>query len=1225
MLCFILLGTGFIMPAGSHHATPSTTNGPYYSFDSDGPFVLDRSYILRDDNPASTNTGDNDDAGWKRDAGNDIAHATVIYVGELIDNTSGRGRSGKLSPTDLADCYSIRIAKGQQIHITMTPPSSFNFDAGLYDASGNLLQNSTLPGSATEDLLYTAPQVSKIYVIFRFINGTGQGQYHFSANMLTQNDANSNGDVSNIRSGAWPITPGTINGWLDMNDSYDWYKFQVTSGQYINLSLTMKTLAYLTDFDASLYNTTGALVYYSRAYLDDAFDYQANETGYWYARIDIFPGWVDCPHPTEWKYYSYGSGPYNLTLTLKSSGTPPYSSIPEPQITPIAKTFIIPNNASGSSDEYGYFASIPACNYISGGMRYVAPIVYSGDQTPTAYYDDTTSFGVVDDTTQYLVNDWNAYLALYGKNATQYTVLSDPIQAAADIAIHGWNSSQTAVVAVDGSGYKDTTRTVLKKTKTLTRNVDVKVIENDDPVLKSGFGYMAFIGPKWGAIAVNCSGIITTNGNDAGAMLTQVFPKYISIASDDWPVPYDGHGDASDIYMPITRAGFWSALSGLNTALYDKLTVTKFEGDRYHVKVSPNDAVLTATVTTDTAADLMVFLVDPQGNLRQPIPPAWNGPVNPVHVWNGLENPAVNPWRCWNPAPHTQFSAQVLHPEKGRWTVIVVPRNPTGANVKYTLTTTVRTINADRADAAISAANAAVIASLNHYPLLYVTKNSVPAATASAFTTLGVTKVIFVERNNIGAGVRGSLPIDKDLKIMKDIVDEIKGNTATSENYIVVTSLKTGDGYAAPAAMLAAYHGAPVIRVEDCPDGDPAAIAERIEAWQRWDGDYYHGSRANGHMPEASAPVDQNRLKLMFTFLKFLLNKTNFSSLPPLGMDAKRYWNEEMFNETHGYITSLGLDRTGKEAYAVVAPRNDINMELHSLLMGNNSYAGDIPGITPAYSSDIVVRDILYPALIYANPGRNTTTTTLMNFPDGTSFTLNDHHSYPAYSSRVVKNTFASHLRTYEGHSFWAPFIALMNNGASVYYYSGHGTGGSGMSSMYPQTNYSTYPDQVWWDGWRGYMYDAWKTPRDGGWTWFNPEPPELYDLIHYKWVDQYFDNLHSNVVFYMSCTTGDGDGPLVFMDHGAAIWYGNGNTGLCPEADIGDDEVFKLTLLHGVSIGEAFADQVWLHYRDFTTGDPTSMYGPASMTVSSIQVIYGDPSLVVYSPEWSSPVPIDA
>ena len=484
--------------------------------------------------------------------------------------------------------------------------------------------------------------------------------------------------------------------------------------------------------------------------------------------------------------------------------------------------------------------------------------------------------------------------------------------------------------------------------------------------------------------------------------------------------------------------------------------------------------------------------------------PSWNGPVNPIHVWNGLENPAYNPWRNWHPAPHTEYSAEVLHPETGLWTAIVVPRDANGSNLKYTLTVDVRTVNQDRADATISAANAAVIASLNHAPLLYVTKDSVPAATASAFTTLGVTKVIFVERGEIGADVRSSIvpTIEKDLKTMQDIVDEIKSYDA-SENYVTVTSLKTGDGYFAPAAMLAAYHGSPVIRVEDAPNGDPAAVGQRIHTWQRWDGDFYHGSRSTGHLPQADAPVDQNKLKLYFTLVKWFLGAN--VSIPPYGLDARRYWYEEMYTKFHNYTNSLGLDNDGQEGYVTVAPRDDITLELHSALIGNNSYAGDIPGDTPAYTNDIVVRNILYPALIFANPGRNITTSQFMNYPDGGSWKTNDGITNgPIYTTRETKNSFSSHLRTYEGHCLWVAHLQRMNEGASVMYYSGHGTGGSGISGQYIQTNHSNYPDQIWWDAWRGYMYDAWKTSRDqGSLVWYNPKGDELYDIVHYKWVDQ--------------------------------------------------------------------------------------------------------------------------
>jgi hypothetical protein len=212
-----------------------------------------------------------------------------------------------------------------------------------------------------------------------------------------------------------------------------------------------------------------------------------------------------------------------------------------------------------------------------------------------------------------------------------------------------------------------------------------------------------------------------------------------------------------------------------------------------------------------------------------------------------------------------------------------------------------------------------------------------------------------------------------------------------------------------------------------------------------------------------------------------------------------------------------------------------------------------------------------------------------------------------------------------------------MNDGVSVFYYSGHGTGGSGMSAQYIQTENCNYPEEIWPDAWRGYMYDSWKFPRDNSRRWYNAEPPNLYDIIHYKWHDQLFDNLRNLAVFYMSCSTGQQFGPMVYLDHGAVIWYGNAGSGLCPQADLLDDWFFEEALVNGLTVGEAYSKFVWLHHRDFTIqeGEPNfeeTMYGDSSLYhwethggITTVHCIYGDPNLIIYSPEWSSPNPVDS
>jgi len=359
-------------------------------------------------------------------------------------------------------------------------------------------------------------------------------------------------------------------------------------------------------------------------------------------------------------------------------------------------------------------------------------------------------------------------------------------------------------------------------------------------------------------------------------------------------------------------------------------------------------------------------------------------------------------------------------------------------------------------------------------------------------------------------------------------------------------------------------------------------------------------------------------------------------NLPGPGFDLKKRWFTQIHDGIYGNLTAkYGLDLEGKEAYIFVSPRDfDIRDLVCRAMTGNLSYAGQIPMVTPALDADLICRDILYPAIIFANPGRNVTTSQLMNFPDGRRWTTNDGKSHSVYSSRAVKESFSSHGRFYEGHCVFENWLERMNEGVCINYYSGHGTGGSGVSFQYrnvaeefpyAELRHEELKNFNWWDAWRGYMYDdkQVKSPRWGGFTWYNAEEPNLYDIVHFKYIDQYLENLHSEVEAFMSCTTAAHFGPMIYLEHGSALYYGNAGTGLCPQEDLLDDSWMHDALVYGEPVGEAFSKYVWLHQRDYTTGDPTAMYGSSSMAVTNVQLFFGDPTLIVYSPEWQEPTPI--
>jgi hypothetical protein len=259
----------------------------------------------------------------------------------------------------------------------------------------------------------------------------------------------------------------------------------------------------------------------------------------------------------------------------------------------------------------------------------------------------------------------------------------------------------------------------------------------------------------------------------------------------------------------------------------------------------------------------------------------------------------------------------------------------------------------------------------------------------------------------------------------------------------------------------------------------------------------------------------------------------------------------------------------------------------------------------------------------------------------------NDGNRYPDYVTEIVKECGFSRGRFFEGHTLWENLLERYNTGTGLIYHCSHGTGGSGICCQYKnieeqfplaEPRYDHLKDFDWWDGWRGYYYDnkQTNTPRDEGLVWVNPAEPNLYDIVHFKWCDQLFGNLHSQFNLWQSCTTGKHFGPIIYLEHGAAIAYSNANTGRSPQDEILDSWMMEDMMKRGLSIGESLSNYYWLHERDFTTLDPTTLYGSSSLDynadnlsdgegLANIHVVFCDPTITLYTPEWNEPTPVDA
>jgi len=1174
-----------------------------------GDYILHDRYYAPEEDP--TLRGDQNDIGYNVDAGDTRSRANYIYVGEPVDDGPGKGRIGYLDPDDddFDDWYRFSVCEGQSITASLNSIEDYDFE--LANTDGDPVANG-----------YIAIETGWHYIHIFADGGDGADEYEVMITLGGQNDAGTGDDAGDIIGQATQIDPGSYCGYLDSNDQEDWYSFDVNVGE--GIFVTVEPLE-KSDYDVYLYDPQDELVHYESYYGDDDLEYPADVSGTWKIKIDIFPGWDTEKWPDD--YYLYGSGVYDLDISIGGNAEEPVSSDPQPEIHPIAQTFIVENDPESNMDEYAYIAAVPAANFYEDGNRYVSPIIYQGDETPTNW------FGTVDDTTQYLIDDWDEYLDRHGMVATQHQLSNDPIEAASDIATQNWVSSDKAVVVIDGSGYEDTVRKLINRNGRLNAETKVTSVPPDsEKFIDLGGGlksYPMFIGPQWGAIAVH--GL----GNSFSGEIGITTPRYEALMEDWWPFPNDANGPDLDVYYPISLPGIWmpytSSVSGM-----DEMKITQIAGKRYRIPITTTDCSLKVTVTTDDPTYLRIYLIDPQGNVRRPQVPHWNGgPINPLHVWNGghWEGVGFDDWRSWVPTLSTEHDVEVHYPMRGLWRAIVVPATIDAADTTYSfhITAEVRRHSAERNDAAMSAANGAVIASSEHIPLLYVKDDSVPSETEDALTTLGVSEIIFVEIDGIGSQVKDELGgyTLTDLTTMQQVIDYIDTKDLNEDNLITITSLGTGDGYFAPASMIAAYHTSPVLNIGEAPDA--YNTIDKIAAWREYAGDFYHGCRSVGHLPLMSVPFDFKE------FIDAIKNK----EFPAPGFDLKKRWFTDVNTGIMELINGYGLDKDGQEAYLFVSPRDtDIRDVVSRSMTGNLSYAGHIPVETPAFSSDVICRDILYPAIIYANPGRDVTTSQLMNYPDGGTWSGNDGKNYYNYATRDVKRTFSSRGRSFEGHSIWDNYLERLNAGTSISYYTGHGTGGSGISAQYKNFNdqfpqaeltHEYLKDFDWWDGWRGYSgFDNKQTrsPRWGGSSGYNSKEPGLYDIIHFKYVDESLGNLHSEMDFWESCTTGEHFGPMIYLEHGSAFWYGNAGSCYGIQATLLDNWVFYDVLVKGKNIGESFSKYFWIFDRDFTTGDPATMYGRSSLFqgyLSNVQVLYGDPTMTCYSPDWIEPTPVTA
>jgi len=228
-------------------------------------------------------------------------------IGTALTPTTTTQQHGahSLSSSDNYDWFRISMTAGRKYYFYGSWDSYSDTYAELYSDSGGsnrVAYDDDSGGNGQFSFSYTAANTQTYYLRIRSYSVGSDSNYYLNYYYIQpQNDANSGGDAGNTFDAALLISPSSYTGYIDSTDTEDWYKFSVSEGMRIDITMTPPSNA---DFDLKLYDANGNLKASSTrgTGLTDTISYVANTSGILYWRMKVY----------QWS----GSGTYSFTLAV---------------------------------------------------------------------------------------------------------------------------------------------------------------------------------------------------------------------------------------------------------------------------------------------------------------------------------------------------------------------------------------------------------------------------------------------------------------------------------------------------------------------------------------------------------------------------------------------------------------------------------------------------------------------------------------------------------------------------------------------------------------------------------------------------------------------------------------------------------------------------------------------------------------------------------------------
>ncbi|MCD6514144.1 MAG: hypothetical protein J7L07_04395 [Candidatus Odinarchaeota archaeon] len=539
----------------------------------------------------------------------------------------------------------------------------------------------------------------------------------------------------------------------------------------------------------------------------------------------------------------------------------------------------------------------------------------------------------------------------------------------------------------------------------------------------------------------------------------------------------------------------------------------------------------------------------------------------------------------------------VPYPVKGKWTIVVYC-NPSefleGKSTYYKVNYLIKT-KSYNTEAMESAANAAVYASLKNAPLLYIKLNEIPDETLEALSILNVKNIyLFDPYNLVSNGIVNYLE-DLGYSVIEitsrsSLVSIIRQSSNTDK---LVISL--GDnGLFAPATLLAAYHGCPIILFEN--NNGKLIINLDKAVWGRfWYSEYFEG----------------------------------FYGLIEDWRYAHLYWMNRLSNEFFNWIYRYGLHASDVSYVTVIAPTSKVPALLERAILGG-VFPGRLPARDQVEASAMISRTITYNAVIFENPGKNRITESLIAYHVGWWIVDNDGVTRTVDDYKITETT-DYEMQFHIGED---EILSALNEGTLVWYYADHGDLGYNIWNHVPGgpgTLTVTYNDFSW----RAYETDGNGTvPDTNGDGIVNPTDI----LVRKIWgteLDLRLKNLHSTLAIFMACLVGSSEIPEIILRHGGIASFANLRTLYFGYGYV--TATFLNYLYLGKTFGEAYFESVNATSYNYFKGTVSYVIGyydsvlesygfiryPLFGGVSVQYVLFGDPSVKLLSATASEPEPV--